>query len=292
VIFLIALKSDFSLRVWYRVRITLHCDRILRAMKLLHLPVGMLRRGRFQPRQNFDTQSLNELAESIRQQGLIEPLIVQEIKDGQFEVIAGERRWRAAMLVGLPELPCLLGRYSDDQAAAVSLIENLQREDLNALEEAKAYQKLRTNHGYSQETIASLVSKSRSHITNMMRLLHLSEYVQDRILENVLSFGHARTLVGLSPQVQRRLADTSIRLQWSVRQLEQAVKLHKQQPIASSERQRTSSPSPLGTQLAEHLGTPVDIQSEKQGGWINIRFYDNETLEGILQRMGITVEDH
>lgn len=145
------------------------------------IPIEWLKPGRYQPRVHFEPKALQELAQSIATQGLIEPLVIRELSFESYEIIAGERRWRAAMMVGLTELPCLIGNYSDEQAAAVTLIENIQRQDLNLMEEARGYRRLLDEFHFQQADLASLVGKSRSHIANILRLLSLSEPVQDQI---------------------------------------------------------------------------------------------------------------
>ncbi len=263
-------------------------------MELKQLPIEALCRGRFQPRRHFDPDSLRELADSILSQGLIEPLIVRPLADNDvFEIIAGERRWRAAMLAGLIEVPCLIGHYTDEQTAAVSIIENIQREDLNPLEEAEAYQQLLDEFCFVQEDIAQMVGKSRSHIANTLRLLNLAPTVKKMVFSRDLSFGHARSLVGLSFEVQNQLAARSIQYHWSVRKLEQQVKQnknHKSSPVNATD--YSADFQYLSHRVAEYLGTPVEIDSKEKGGWLRIRYFDHETLSGILERMGLKEETY
>jgi len=249
------------------------------------LPIEWLQRGLYQPRQTFDKDALQELANSILAQGLIEPLIVRKIDHQRYEIIAGERRWRAAMLAELTEVPCLICDYTNEQTAAVTLIENIQRQDLNLLEEASGYQRLLTEFNFTQDDIASLVGKSRSHIANILRLLTLCESVQSRLRAGQLSLGHARVLVGLTPSNQESLAKQVFEDEWSVRRLEDEVRLSKTPPATS---QKNSDINHLQTQLAEHIGTPVQIITDnEQGGWLKIKFFDNDTLTGLLERMGL-----
>jgi len=251
------------------------------------VPIEQLQRGRYQPRQTFDDEQLQELAQSIQSQGLIEPLILREISPHQYEIIAGERRWRAAMLAGLTSLPCLISDYNDEQAAAVTLIENIQRADLNLIEEATGYQRLIAEFQFSQEEISSLVGKSRSHIANLLRLLTLCDPVQAYLCHQQLSLGHARMLVGLTPKLQCQFAEHVLTEHWSVRRLEEAVRLSKQTPQSS---QLTPDCNRLHLQnaLAEHIGAPVEITSNSDhGGVLKIKFFDNETLSGLLERMGL-----
>lgn len=193
-----------------------------RVFKLI--PIEFLKPGRYQPRKYFEENALQELADSIASQGLIEPLVVRELSKDSFEIIAGERRWRAAMLARLPELPCLIGEYTDEQAAAVTLIENIQRENLNLIEEAEGYRRLLEEFRFQQDEIAVLVGKSRSHIANILRLLTLSPAIQERVKSGQLSMGHAKMLVGLTSEQQHFFVQQIIENEWSVRYLEKQVK--------------------------------------------------------------------
>lgn len=254
------------------------------------IEISCLHRGRYQPRQHFDERALKELADSIRAQGLIEPLIVRASAPQKYEIIAGERRWRAAMLAGLSHVPCLISDYPDQQAAAITLIENIQRADLNVIEEANGYARLLKEFHFKQEDIANMVGKSRSHIANLVRLLTLCEDVKQKIQTQHLSLGHARMLVGLTHQEQKYFSEQVIREDWSVRRLEQAIRNRRQE--------HTLHTAPdcdriqLQNALAEYMGAPVEIvQDANQGGILKITFYDNDTLSGLLERIGLTVED-
>lgn len=251
------------------------------------IPLEHLQRGRYQPRTLFREEGLRELSESILTQGLIEPLVVRQQAPCTYEIIAGERRWRAAMMAGLTEIPCLIGDYTDAQAATVSLIENIQREALSLLEEAAGYQRLLTEFQFTQQEVAALVGKSRSHIANLLRLLTLSPAVQAHLHQGALTLGHARMLVGLSTEDQGRLANRVIHQQWSVRKLENEIRAIKQPlELPSADRER------LEIHLAEQMGTPVHIMGdEQQGGWLKIKFYDNDTLSGLLDRMGLRYDE-
>ncbi|KTD33208.1 chromosome partitioning protein ParB [Legionella nautarum] len=252
------------------------------------IPIEWLQSGRYQPRVNFEANALQELAQSIATQGLIEPLVVRELAKERYEIIAGERRWRAAMLVGLAELPCLIGNYSDEQAAAVTLIENIQRQNLNLIEEATGYRRLLDEFHFHQEEIASLVGKSRSHIANILRLLTLCEPLQQRLRNEQLSLGHARVLVGLPPAQQISLAEQTEQNEWSVRQLEKKVKeLKTNEPLKANAR-KDRDIERLQIKLAEQIGAPVQIINDHgEGGWLQLKFFDNDTLAGLLERMGL-----
>jgi ParB family chromosome partitioning protein len=254
-----------------------------------YLPIESIQAGQYQPREDFNSEALKELTQSIATQGLIEPLIVRPITSNRYELIAGERRWRAAKMAGLEKVPCLIGNYSDKQACALTLIENIQREDLNLIEEANAYRRLMDEFNYLQDEIATLVGKSRSHIANILRLLSLSAYVKDLLRNKTLSLGHARVLVGLNPTQQEHLAEQTRAEQWSVRQLEQAVKEQKNQGSSPPKNARKDRDiERLQTILSEQVGAPVQIDSENNdGGWLKVKFFDNDTLAGLLERLGL-----
>lgn len=257
--------------------------------EFIYLPVEQLHAGQYQPRQDFNADALSELAQSIASQGLIEPLVVRSIAKHRYEIIAGERRWRAAKIAGLHEVPCLLGEYTDKQACALTLIENIQRQDLNLIEEATGYKRLIDEFHYHQDEIALLVGKSRSHVANILRLLTLAESVKNMIRDKTLSLGHARVLVGLNPDQQTLFAQQVIEEQWSVRQLEQSIKLFKQQDLSSPKNARTDRDiERLQTILAEQVGAPVQIVNDSaEGGWLKVKFFDNDTLAGLLERLGL-----
>jgi ParB family transcriptional regulator, chromosome partitioning protein len=257
--------------------------------QLMHLPIDSLQAGQYQPRQDFNQLALQELAQSIISQGLIEPLIVRTIAKQRYEIIAGERRWRAAQLAGLKVLPCLVGEYTDKQACALTLIENIQRQDLNLIEEASGYRRLIDEFHYQQDEIAALVGKSRSHIANILRLLSLCPRVKQLINEQLLSLGHARMLVGLDPSQQEWFAELISKEQWSVRQLEQEMKVFKQSTSLSLRNPKHDKDVVrLQEILAEQVGAPVQIVNEgDDGGWLKVKFFDNDTLAGLLERLGL-----
>lgn len=259
------------------------------------IAIHQLQRGRYQPRVDFAPEALHELAQSIQSQGLIEPLIVREIVTDLFEIIAGERRWRAAQQAGLLEVPCLVGCYSDEQAATLTLVENIQRESLNAIEEAHAYRRLIYEFQLTQENIAARIGKSRSHVANLLRLLNLSEAVQAMVRSDALSLGHARMLVGLSPMEQLRLALAVQAKNWSVRALEAQVRTLKQEVAFVSSEPLTSTYcdiEALQSRLSEQVGAPVAVIPNKEaGGLLQFKFFDNDTLAGLLERMGLQYDN-
>lgn len=263
--------------------------------QLKQIPVELLERGKYQPRREFDPHSLQELSESIRAQGIIEPIIVRPISSHLYEIIAGERRWRAAQLAGLREVPCVVRNYTDTQAAEVTLIENIQREDLNPIEEALALQRLLDDFHYTHEELAVAVGKSRATISNCLRLLQLDPRVQQMLVNKFISEGHGKALASLtSLTVQFQIAQKSYQQGWSVRQLEMEVRKLK---TTESGPRKNNSPDPnlyrLQKIIAEHLGTEVLLEAnlDKQSGWVKIKYYDHEILSGILLKMGILLEE-
>lgn len=255
-----------------------------------YLPLNYLQAGQYQPRQDFNEESLQELSASIASQGLIEPIVVRCIAGNCYEILAGERRWRAAGLAGLAEVPCIIGNYSDQQACALTLIENIQRQDLNLIEEAMGYRRLIDEFNYHQDEISTLVGKSRSHIANLLRLLTLSTSTKDFIKAKKLSLGHARVLVGLSANQQELLAIQAIDGQWSVRQMELAVKQLKQDGLMLRPKnpKKDRDVERLQITLSEQLGSPVEIiEDQGEGGWLKVKFFDNDTLAGLFERLGL-----
>lgn len=254
---------------------------------LRQLPIEQLQRGRFQPRRDMHPQALEELADSIRQQGIMQPVVVREVGVERYEIIAGERRWRAAQQAGLDRVPALIREIDDAAAIAMALIENIQREDLNPLEEALALQRLQQEFELTQQQVAEAVGKSRVSVTNLMRLLSLHEDVK-RLLENGdLEMGHARALLALSPHQQVDAARQVVARGLSVRQTEALVR-QLQQPKPSAKDQAKESPDVqrLEQKLQDTLGAPVKIRHQDSGkGRLEIRYTSLEELDGILQHI-------
>lgn len=192
--------------------------------ELKNLPVSALVSGRYQPRTQWDEASLAELADSIRAQGIIQPIVVRSLSAGAYEIIAGERRWRAAKLAGLVDVPTVVKQLDDHAALAIALIENIQRENLTSIEEARAIRQLIEQFELTHEQAAQTLGRSREAVSNLLRLLKLSTSVQESVLEGQLSAGHARCLLSLAEADQQRLAQQAMSLQWSVRELEQVVR--------------------------------------------------------------------
>lgn len=238
-----------------------------------------------QPRKQFDEDALMELAESIKQFGIIQPLIVQE-KNGFYEIIAGERRWRAAKLAGLKEVPVIVKDYSDLEVVEISLIENIQRENLNPIEEALAYKRLLTEFNLKQDEVAERVSKSRTAVTNSMRLLKLDERVQQMVIDDMLSTGHARALLGIEdPELQYSTAVKVFDEKLSVREVEKLVK--KMQQGKTEKKKEETVHDFIYTDLEEKMkaavGTKVSIHQNAKGkGKIEIEYYSREDLERII----------
>lgn len=241
-----------------------------------------------QPRKNFNEDALEELADSIKQFGLIQPLVVQK-RDGYYEIIAGERRWRAAKKAGLKEVPVIIRDYTDEEMMEIALIENLQREDLNPIEEAQAYKKLINDYKLKQDEIAEKVSKSRVAITNSMRLLKLSEKVQDMIVDEMISSGHGRALLALNDKkMQEELANRIFDEKLSVRETEQIVKAFNN-PKEKKNKEEYSDNfvyEKIENEFKEIIGTNVSIKRKSQDkGKIEIDYYSTEDLERIIDLM-------
>ncbi len=238
-----------------------------------------------QPRKNFNEDSLIELSESIKQFGVIQPLIVQK-KDDYYEIIAGERRWRAAKLAGLKEIPVIIREYSDEERMEVALIENLQREDLNPVEEALAYKSLIKEYNLKQDEIAEKVSKSRTAVTNSMRLLNLPEEVQNMIVDEMISSGHGRALLSIEDEkIQINIANKIFEEKLSVRETEKLVKALNNPKERKEKEEYTDTfiYEKFENDFKEILGSNVSIKRKsKDKGKIEIDYYSNEDLERIM----------
>jgi len=259
---------------------------------LQFLSVDQLVRGKYQPRQHFDTVQLQELAESIKTTGgLLQPIVVRPLKDGKFEIIAGERRWRAVQLAGLTEISCLVSFYTDEQALQASIIENINRADLNPIEEAEAFQRLIDEFHYLHEEVAAAVGKSRTSVTNSLRLLKLDARVRALIISGALSEGHGKILAGLSLPNQFPLAEKCIEKGWSVRKTELEAKKILQPAQPNEGRYSDANIKHLESALSDHIGNQVDIDCEDRGGgFVKIRFNNIDELEGHFERLGFKYE--
>lgn len=245
--------------------------------------------NREQPRKNFDEDALQELADSIKQFGLLQPILVQDRKT-YYEIIAGERRWRAAKLAGLKEIPVIIRDYTEQEIVEISLIENIQREDLNPIEEAQAYKRLLTEFNLKQDEVAERVSKSRTAVTNSMRLLKLCDEVQQMIIDDMLSTGHARALITIEdPEQQYMIAQKIFDEKLSVRDVEKLVKdlnkpeKPKKETVEDKNKSLEIIYQDVEEKLKQSLGTKVEISSKGNGsGKIEIEFYNHDDLDRII----------
>lgn len=245
--------------------------------------------NRKQPRKNFDEDALQELSDSIKQFGLLQPILVQDRKD-HYEIIAGERRWRAAKMAGLKEIPVIIRDYTEQEIMEISLIENIQREDLNPIEEAQAFKRLLTEFHLKQDEVAERVSKSRAAVTNSIRLLKLSDDVQQMVIDDMISTGHARALLAVeNPEEQYNLAQKIFDEKLSVRDVEKLVKnLHK--PAKSKKLDDKTMQAiylDIEEKLKQRLSTKVTVISKGEGaGKIEIEFYNHEDLDRLMDMIG------
>jgi ParB family transcriptional regulator, chromosome partitioning protein len=262
---------------------------------VLELAVDQLQPGRYQPRLQLREEGLAELAESIREQGVLQPLIVRAVPTSTgtgdakaYEIVAGERRWRAARLAGLATVPVLVRELTDQSALAVALIENLQREDLNPLDQARSMSRLIEEFDLTHEEIAKALGRSRASVTNFLRLLELADDVKDAMMDGVLDMGHARALLPLDAERQARLARKTVRLGWSVRKVEQTVKALLEATPSGPKRKSAIDIQTrwLERQLARELGRQVSIRPGPNGDFVlQLGFADLSNLEASLQRL-------
>lgn len=252
---------------------------------LQNLSIALVQPGKYQPRTHMDLESLGELAESIKAQGIMQPILVRPVADGRYEIIAGERRWRAARMAGLAEVPAMIREVPDDAALAMALIENIQREDLNPLEAAAGIQRLIGEFSMTHQTAAQAVGYSRSAVSNLLRLLNLAPPVQQLLMEGRVDMGHARALLGLSQAKQIETAHLVASRGLSVRETERLV-----QRIEHPPTKRHSRPSRdllrLQEELSAKLGASVSIKPGKKGsGKLVIAYSSLDQLDGILKRV-------
>jgi ParB family chromosome partitioning protein len=251
------------------------------------LAIAQLQPGKYQPRTRMDEESLTQLAESIRAQGIMQPILVRRLGSGGYEIIAGERRWRAARLAGLPEVPVLIREVPDEAALAMSLIENIQRENLNPLEEAAGLQRLIDEFSLTHQRVAEAVGRSRSAVTNLLRLLNLAPPVQELLMQGGLDMGHARALLGLPVPPQIEAAQEIASKKLSVREAERLVE-RLQNPPAKREVVVDRDVLNLQENLAEKLGARVTLKPSKNGkGKLIIDYDDLEQLDTIIGRLQV-----
>ncbi|AFM35561.1 MULTISPECIES: ParB/RepB/Spo0J family partition protein [Stutzerimonas] len=252
--------------------------------ELQHLPLDLIQRGKYQPRRDMDPQALEELAQSIKNHGVMQPIVVRPVSGGRFEIIAGERRWRASQQAGLEKVPALVREVPDEAAIAMALIENIQREDLNPIEEAVALQRLQQEFQLTQQQVADAVGKSRVSISNLLRLIALPEEIKTLLSHGDLEMGHARALLGLPAEQQVEGARHVVARGLTVRQTEALVR----QWLSSKETPKAEVKvdpdiSRLEQRLAERLGSPVQIKHGQRGkGQLVIRYSSLDELQGVL----------
>ncbi len=253
---------------------------------LRELPVSTLVPGKYQPRTRMDKAALEELAQSVKDRGIVQPILVREVTGGKFEIVAGERRWRAAQIAGLATVPALVRDIPDEQALGIGLIENIQRENLNAIEEAAGIKRLIDEFKLTHETAAQAVGRSRAAVSNLLRLLELAKPVQEMLMDAKLDMGHARALLALSKAKQVELAHQIIAKSLSVREAERLVKHESDPPkTGKSKLSADADTRHLENDLAEKLGTRVAVKADKKGkGSLTIDFMSFEHLDGILER--------
>ena len=250
------------------------------------LPIEQLKPGEYQPRIHMDKASLEELSDSIRAQGIVQPLLVRAIGKDQYEIIAGERRWRGAQLAGLKTVPAVVREIPDETAMAVGLIENIQREDLNSIEEAKGFQRLLDEFGLTHQEIAETVGRSRTAVSNLIRLLSLHPVVQKQVESGELEMGHGRALLALPESDQPEAAKKVISAGLSVRKTEQLVKqLLKGPQSANTKPEKNTDVSHLEEELSTKIGAKVEIQHGGKKGKLVIHYHSLDELDGILERI-------
>jgi len=253
---------------------------------LRHLGIDVIQRSRYQPRENFDSESLRELANSIRSQGVVQPVVVRPLDQGGYELIAGERRWRAAQLAGLQEIPVVVREVPEQAAMAMALIENIQREDLNPLEEARALDRLKNEFGLTHQEVADAVGRSRAAVSNLLRLIELTDEVKTQVEAGALEMGHARALLGLKDAEQSEAAREVVARGLSVRETENLVRRWE-----SRKARRRAAPKPdpdiqrLQDDLSQRLGASVSIKDTGGRGRVVIQYHSLDELDGILGRI-------
>ena len=259
--------------------------------RLTTVAIADIQPGRYQARVQMDDEALQELADSIKAQGIIQPVIVRERGLSQYELIAGERRWRASQLAGLTEIPVVIKTISDETALAMGLIENLQRENLNPIEEAQGLKRLADEFGLTHETIAKAVGKSRSAISNTLRLLSLPEPVQDMLYQRRLEMGHARALLTLPVVEQLQLAQKAVKNGWSVREVERRSQVAQQAVRKDVKKTISADIRRLNDALTEKLGVNVEVRTTNhKKGKIVLHFDTPETFEYLLKQLGVEYE--
>ncbi len=254
--------------------------------QLHKLPIEQMQRGKYQPRKDIDPEKLQELADSIKAQGVIQPIVVRKLAEDKFEIVAGERRWRASQLAGLPEVPVVIADIDDRAAMAIALIENIQREDLNPLEESEALKRLLEEFAMTHQQIADAVGKSRTTITNLLRLNDLHPEVKKMLINRQLEMGHARALLSLAGEKQVTTAQKVVRLGLTVRATEKLVKEGEAAPVTNVAPEIDKDTQILQDDLTARLGARVTINHKNGGkGKMVIEYSSLEELEGIIEQI-------
>ena len=257
--------------------------------ELHHLPLDLIRPGRYQPRSVFDEEKLAELADSIRAQGVVQPVVVRPVGDDEYELIAGERRWRAAQIAGIDDIPAVVRDVPDEVSVAMALIENIQREDLNPLEEATALRRLIDDFQMTHQEAADAVGRSRAAVSNLLRLLELMQEVKDMIDMRQIEMGHARALLSLDDDLQVQAAREVVRKNLSVRDTENLARRLQQSKKKKGSRRVDPDILSLQNRLGETLGARVRIQHQASGkGKLVISYNNSDEFEGILDRLDLS----
>jgi len=254
--------------------------------KLRSLPIEYVKNGRFQPRKDFDPQRLQELADSISAQGVVQPIVVRAVDNNRYEIIAGERRWRAAQLAGLHEIPVVVREVTDQAALAIALIENIQREDLNPLEEAEALKRLQEEFSQTHQQIADSVGKSRATVTNLLRLNELYPEAKELLQQGTIEMGHARAILGVEYQLQGEIAHSVALKKLSVRETENLIRRLQEGKKKHTPPKRDPDIARLEESVSQRLGAKVQISHGQKGVGKLIISYDSlDHLEGLLERL-------
>ncbi|UKA10189.1 ParB/RepB/Spo0J family partition protein [Photobacterium damselae] len=254
---------------------------------LRELAVSQLQSGKYQPRKDMADEALAELTESIRAQGIIQPIIVRELTNSHFEIIAGERRWRAARQAGLKQVPCIVKSVDDRATMAIALIENIQREDLNVMEEAQALERLQSEFSLTHQQLAQAVGKSRTAVSNLLRLNQLATEVKHLVETKLIEMGHARALLALPTEQQLAIAQLVVSKALTVRETEALVKKQLEPQIEAKKVTKNPAVEAIENRLSEQFGTPVAISKQKNGkGKIVISFDQDHELQQILDKIG------
>ncbi|MBN7821817.1 ParB/RepB/Spo0J family partition protein [Bowmanella sp. Y26] len=261
-------------------------EQLEKSGELQKLPVEFLQPGKYQPRKDMSPEALEDLASSIRSQGIIQPIVVRKVAEQKYEIIAGERRWRASQMAQLAEIPCLIKDVPDEAAVAIALIENIQREDLNAMEEAQALQRLLNEFELTHQEVADAVGKSRASVTNLLRLNNLNDDVKLLLEYGDIEMGHARALLGLEGDLQVEAARAVVAKGMTVRDAEKLVRKLLEPAPAKPEKKADPDIKRLETQLAENLGAAVSINHNSKGkGKLVISYTSLDELDGILSKI-------